>query len=83
MMRSTQCDDTDFENYDEGTRCSAGLMCRGLTIRDEPAHVGHYLEADYDTGYDHLRVAVAFKFPEDPDGMYCEDCTIHLEEENL
>lgn len=73
----------DLEELEEGNRCSAGLMCRGLTIQNLPAHAGHYLESDPETGHEHFREAYAFRFPNaDPDGIYCEACAVCITEED-
>jgi hypothetical protein len=71
----------DLVELEEGTYCSAGLMCHGLTDRHKPAFVGWYLDIDPETDYDVPRVVSTYKFAEDPKGLYCEDCTYHLENE--
>lgn len=63
---------------EEGTRCSAGLRCVGLTIGNLPAHVGWYLDVSEQTGGDIARWSYGWRFDGHP-GIYCEDCTLQIE----
>jgi len=78
-LKSVELKREEIENLEEGNRCSAGLMCRGLTSQNLPAFAGWYLSANAD-GHEEASSAYAFKFQEDPDGIYCEDCAIEIEE---
>ena len=80
ILSAVELDRTELEEMEEGTFCSAGLMCLALTTLNYPAHVGWYLDVD-DNGYDRARIAYAWRFEGDPlGGVYCEDCTIDIEE---
>jgi hypothetical protein len=80
-LKAIELTQGERHELEEGTHCSSGLMCRGLAVGNYPAHVGWYLDVN-ENGYDVGRDAYAWRFENDPlRGVYCEDCTLTIEEE--
>lgn len=80
-LASVEVTRDEMEAMEEGTFCSSGLSCLGLTDLNYPAHVGPFLAYDADTGIESFREGCGWRFDGDPlGGVYCEDCTIEIEQ---